>query len=54
MLLELLLLVAVTIFQDPHAEWESISVFLETSAFQRVSIVMESLTAKTNLMKLDA
>lgn len=44
----------VATFQDLHAEWESINVCLETSASRRVSTVMESLTARTNLMKLDA
>lgn len=45
---------AVTIFQDLRAEWENISAALEINVSQRVSIVTESLTARTNLMKLDA
>lgn len=45
---------AVTIFQDLLAEWENISAALETSVSQKVSTVTESLTARTNLMKLDA
>lgn len=43
-----------TIFQDLHAGWANISVVLEISVSQRVSTVMESLTARTSRMKLDA